>query len=140
MRKLFIPVFSLIAAGCATTYQSGASSFTGGFYETPGPGRLEKVAFSGNGFISAKTVEQYALYRCAEKAKSMDKKYFVLYDSLIQAGRRSAAKGPTVGSVDGKPTAFAFVLYLDVPQAGAFDTDKVLKELDAVVKAGKANT
>jgi len=132
--KLFATVLALTAAGCATPYQSGTFSLTGGFYESVGPGRLEKIAFSGNGFINADTVEQYTLYRCAEAAKSRNKSHFLIFDSLIQASIGKPSERPNVGSVGGKPTGFAFVLFLDGPQPGARETDKVLRELEAVVK------
>lgn len=137
MRKLLAAFVALVLAGCATPYQSGTYSFTGGFYQSPEVGHLEKIAFSGNGFISPQKIEQYTLYRCAEVAKSKNKSHFMLYGSLIEASVGKSADRPTVGSVGGKPTGFAFVLFLDTVEPGSKETDVVLKELEPVIKASQ---
>jgi hypothetical protein len=135
MKKLLALMIVLLTAGCGTPYQSaGGLSMTGGFYESPGAGKMEKIEFSGNGFITPKTVEQYTLYRCAEVAKSKNKSHFIIYGSLIDAAQKYYAESPTVGMVGGKPTGFAFVLFLDAPEVGSKETEKVLSELESVVK------
>jgi len=137
-QKLLLVWFAVSVTGCATAYQSGTFSFTGGHYQSSGPGSLEKVAFSGNGFIDSTKVQQFALYRCAEIAKEKNKPYFLIFDSLMAASIPKPSDMPNVGLVGGKPTAFAFMLLLDGPRAGAKETRKVLSELEAVVKP--ANT
>lgn len=131
-RIAFIALVSIALGGCATAYQSGG--ITGGYYQVSGPGSLEKITFSGNGYISAETVQQYALYRSAEAAKEKNKPYFIIYESLLAAAANKPSEKPGVGAIGNKPMAVAFVLMLDKPQEGAKETAKVLKDLDAVVK------
>nr|WP_315480446.1 hypothetical protein [uncultured Rhodoferax sp.] len=116
----------------------GGFSLTGGFYETPGAGKMEKITFGGNGYIAPKTVEQYTLYRCAEVARAKNKRHFLIYGTLVDAARKMPADMPTIGMVGGKPTGFAFVLFLDAPEPGSKETEKVLQELAAVVKPSPA--
>lgn len=133
MIRKILCLFALGAlTACATGYQS--SGLTGGYEQTPGPGPLEKVTFYGNGYIDAATVQKYALYRCAEVAKEKHKPYFLMFDNLVSASANKPSALPTVGTVGQKPMAFAFVLVLDAPQKTAKETDKVLKEFEAVVK------
>jgi hypothetical protein len=135
MTKLFALVLVLLTAGCATPYQSGGGlSLSGGFVQAPDVGKMEKIAFFGNGFISPKTVEQYTMYRCAEVAKSRNKPHFIVYATLIDAAKNMPSEKPTVGVVGGKPAGFAFVLFLDAPEAGSKETEQVLLELGSVVK------
>lgn len=121
--------------GCATQYQS--SGLTGGHYESAAPGKLQKVNFSGNGFIAPDTVQKYALYRCAEVAKKSGKSHFVIYDSLLAAAIDRPASMPRVGSVGNKPMAYAFMLLVDAPRSGSKETQAVLDELDPVVNPPK---
>lgn len=132
--RFLLVLFAASATGCATAYQSGSFSLTGGHYQSSGPGALEKVTFSGNGFIDSTKVQQFALYRCAEIAKEKNKPYFLIFDSLIAASIPKPSDMPNVGIVGGKPVAFAFMLLLDGPRVGAKETRKVLSELEAVVK------
>lgn len=133
-KKFLLVLFAVSVTGCATAYQSGTFSLTGGHYQSSGPGSLEKVTFSGNGFIDSTKVQQFALYRCAEIAKEKNKPYFLIFDSLMAASIPKPSDMPNVGLVGGKPTAFAFLLLLDGPRAGAKETGKVLSELATVVK------
>jgi hypothetical protein len=120
-----------LATGCATTYQS--QGLTGGHRETAGPGRLQKVTFSGNGYIHADKVQDFALYRCAELAQQQGKPHFIIYDSLRAAAAEAPSKLPRVGILDNKPSAFAFLLTLDQPRAGAKSTQQVLDTLYSAV-------
>lgn len=131
---LVLAVITLNA--CATAYQSGG--LTGGYYETTGPGPLQKITFAGNGFISPQAVQQYALYRSAEVAKEKKKPYFLIYETLGAASVGKPSALPTVGSVGGKPVAFAFVLFLDGPQSGAKDTEKTLTEVGEAIRQNEA--
>ena len=134
--KLVSLAMLAMLCGCATSYQS--SGLTGGHFEVSGYGWLQKVGFSGNGYIDAQTVQQYALYRCAEIAREKKKPYFLIYDSLVAASLGKTATIPAVGSVGNKPTAVAFVLFVDAPQPGALETEKTLRDLSDVVKKNSA--
>lgn len=135
IRRLLLP----IAAGacltaCATSYQS--MGMTGGHLEQKGPGALEMVAFSANGYTKPELAQKYALYRCAELAQLKHKPFFMMYSSLLAAARNDAAETPRVGSVQGKPTATAFILMLDGPKPGAHNTADVLSDLKQVIETG----
>jgi hypothetical protein len=101
---------------------------------------LEKISFTGNGYIQAATVQQYALYRTAEVAKQKNKPYFLIYDTLASASLSRPSELPTIGNVGGKPVAFAFVLFLDAPQSGAKDTAQTLKDVGEVIKKDQPQT
>lgn len=122
---------SVLLSACATSYQS--DGITGGYYEIPGPGQLDKVAFSGNGLIKPSSVQNYALYRAAELAKSKNKPYFIIYRTLVDAARNNPGNLPLVGWMQGKPVAYSFVLYLDESRPGAFTTATVLADMAKVV-------
>ena len=128
-------VAGIALSGCATQYQS--TGLTGGHHESAAPGKLQKVNFSGNGFIAADTVQKYALYRCAEVAQKSRKPHFVIYDSLVAAALDRPASMPRVGSVGNKPMAYAFMLVLDAPRSGSKETQAVLDELHPVVHPPK---
>ena len=118
-------------SGCATQY--GSAGFTGGHIDKAGPGKLQKVEFHGNGFITSDTVQQYALYRCAELARQSGKPHFVIYESLYTAAIDRPTRLPRVGTLGNKPSASAFMLLLDQPRYGSQATQSVLTELDVVV-------
>ena len=122
----------LCLTACATAYQS--SGATGGHHESPGPGQMQLVSFSGNGYISAELVQQYALFRCAELAQAKGKAYFLLYDLLGNAARDVPAALPLVGTIQNKPAATAFLLLLDEPRRGALETKAVLEQMRKVLK------
>lgn len=130
-------IATLTLTACATQYQS--SGLTGGHFETKGPGKLEKVTFSANGYTSAELTKKYELYRCAEVAKANNKPFFIMYESLIGAARNIPADSPRIGLVQNKPVATAFILLLDGPQQGALETKAILEDLHDVVTAGKLN-
>lgn len=133
MIRTCLSIFTLaLLTGCATGYQG--AGLTGGHFQTHGPGQLEKVSFSGNGYVDSITIQKYALYRCAEVAKEKGKKHFVIYDTLIAASTDKAASLPNIGSIGNKPLAFAFVLMLDAPKNGSMETSQVLKDLGAFIK------
>lgn len=127
--------FALAATGCATQYQS--SGMTGGHSDQAGPGKLHQVVFSANGYTSSELAEKYALYRCAEIAQSLNKPFFVLYDSLINAAREKPSKSPRMGVALGKPIATAFILPLDKPVPGVHDTKATLDDLRSVIATGQ---
>jgi hypothetical protein len=117
----------LCLQGCATGY--GAAGPTGGYVESRVNARLIKVDFSGNGFIKSDKVQTYALYRCAEVARYAKKPYLVLYDSLTAAARDRPASLPRVGTLGGKPVAFAVMVLEDQPRIGSQDVAELLARL-----------
>lgn len=137
LKSFFLLSLAGLLAACATGYQS--AGLTGGYQQIPGPGKLDKVFFFGNGYITANTVKDYALYRVAEVAQSKNKPHFVIYQTLVGAARDMAASEALVGVVDNKPVAYAFVLYLDAPRQGSMETAAVLKQLAWVPNPPQAN-
>jgi hypothetical protein len=132
MPKLIAAVaVPLMLAGCATQYQ--AAGLTGGHSERAGPGKMELVSFSGNGYITADKVRDYAMYRAAEVSKAKNKRYFLVYDGVFSAAIDRPGERPRVGLVLNKPIASAFILPLDEFRPGAKETAVVLRELDEVV-------
>ena len=113
--------------GCATPYSS--SGLTGGFFQERVNDRLVKVNFVGNGYITADRVQTFALYRCAEMARDAKKPYFTLYDGLLAAARDLPSEKPRVGTLGGKPIAFAFIALQDAPSVGAHEASAVLAAL-----------
>jgi hypothetical protein len=110
---------------------------TGGHEVQKTPGKLELVTFAGNGFITADLVQTYAIYRCAELAKSRNMPYFVMYNTLVAAALNRPSVSPRVGKVQNKPIATTFMLLLDGPRYGANKTDSVLAELKSVIDTGQ---
>ena len=126
---------ALLMSGCATQYQS--VGLTGGHFEAKGPGKLEFVTFSANGYTSAALAQNYALYRCAEVAQAHNKPFFLMYDSLANAARERPGSMPRVGQALNKPVATAFILLLDAPRPGVHDTRATLDDLRDVIATGK---
>lgn len=124
---------ALLLTGCATQYQS--SSLTGGHRDGAGAGHLQRIDFYGNGYSEPAKMQVFALYRAAEVAQTQHKPYFVLYDSLFSAARNRPSEMPRVGTLGGKPWAYAFVRYSDTNVAGANETATVLKTYAEAVKS-----
>jgi hypothetical protein len=93
------------------------------------------VSFYGNGFTSGEKAQKFALYRCAELAKSRGKPYFLIYESLSDAVRDKHAELPLVGMLGNFPSATAFILLLEEPRLGSKETSRVLSELEPLVKS-----
>jgi len=125
---------ALLLSACATPYQS--AGLTGGHVEQKGPSRLELVTFAANGFTAADIAQQYALYRCAEVAKTRNKPFFLMYSSLLAAAYEQPSTVPRVGMAQNKPVATAFILLLDGPRRGAHNTQDVLDDLAKVIATG----
>ena len=119
--------------GCGTQYQS--IGITGGHQDSIGPGHLERVDFSGNGYSEPGRMKIFALYRAAEVAQAKKKSFFVLYDSLLSAAQSRPSEMPRVGMLGGKPWAYAFVKFHDQKVVGANDTAEVLKLYADAVKS-----
>lgn len=134
---LLLAAAGVLLSGCATAYQS--PGLTGGHYEQKGPGTLELVSFSANGYTKPELAQKYALYRCAERAKAKNKPFFIMYTSLVNAARNVPTDTPHVGLALGKPTATALVLLLDAPRPGAHHTDDVMADLRKVIETGSLN-
>lgn len=121
-------------SGCATPY--GGSGLTGGYTEGRVNDRLLKVNFFGNAYVTADKIQTFALYRCAEVARDAKKPYFTLYDSLTAAARDLPSAEPRVGSLGGKPIAFALMALEDGPRPGAHEVSAVLAKLAPLVQPG----
>lgn len=124
----------VVLCGCATPYSS--SGLTGGYTEARVNDRLLKVNFYGNGYITADRIQTFALYRCAEVARAAKKPYFTLYDSLTSAARDIPASQPRVGTLGGKPIAYALIALHDELPPGGHDVSAVLAELGPKVQLG----
>lgn len=138
MKGISIIVSILILTGCATSYQSGAFSFTGGYYEVPVNEKLTKVVFSGNGYIENETASQYTLFRCAELASKQNKPYFYIYENLVFASFGRASKTVSNGSIGGKPVTYTYVRFIDAEAEGAISTKEILEQLEASKKKSAA--
>ena len=123
---------TLVLGGCATSY--GGAGLTGGYAQSRVNDRLMKVDFYGNGYIKADMVQSYALYRCAEIAKEKNKAYVVIYDSLRTAALDIPTPLPKVGSLGGKPSAYAFVAFEDTQRSGAQEVEPLLARLRPLVQ------
>lgn len=121
-------------SGCGTPYSS--SGLTGGYTQARVNERLLKVNFYGNGYITADRIQMFALYRCAEVARDAKKPYFTLYDSLTAAARDVPADQPRVGTLGGKPVAYALMTLDDEARAGGHETSAVLAKLAPLVMPG----
>lgn len=135
--KTMSALLFVLLAGCATSYQD--AGLTGGHFEKKGPGQLEVVYFSANGYSDSQVVMIYAIYRCAEVARKKHKPYFVIYDSLSDAARDRVSQNPVMGWVQNKPVATAYVLFLDQSRHGAQDTQEVLNRYRDTIITGKPN-
>jgi hypothetical protein len=123
---------ALFLGACATPY--GSTGLAGGYSQTRVNDELTKVDFYGNGFITADKIQMFALYRCAEVARDAKKPHFVLYDSLTAAARDLPAEQPRVGTLGGKPVAFALLSLQDNPRKGSQETSAVLARLKPLVE------
>jgi len=56
------------AHGMRHRISKGKFSLTGGYFEQPINGDLQKVVFYANGYTGIDTATRYALFRCAEVA------------------------------------------------------------------------
>lgn len=125
---------ALTLGGCATPYSG--SGIAGGYFERRVNDRLVQVNFTGNGFSTPERIQTFALYRCAEIARDAKKPYFLLYDSLTAAARGAPAALPRVGTLGGKPGAFAFLVLEDEPRTGSHDAQEIIARLGPSVDLG----
>ncbi|MDP1539460.1 MAG: hypothetical protein Q8L72_02250 [Moraxellaceae bacterium] len=136
--KIVVIVTTLALCGCATGYHSATNpilGFTGGYWDEKGPGRLIKVGFNGNGFISNEKVGVYLLYRCAEVAKREGSKYFILYSSIPSAISDHRVSERAVSTVGGKPMTFAYILLTNEPGQGVLSSSEVISRLMPELKS-----
>lgn len=130
----------LLLAGCATGYHDLSNplvGWTGGYWESKGPGELTKVGFAGNSIVTRNKVGIYLLYRCAEIAQRERKPYFALYQSLPAAVMDKRSPDKEVTTITGKPTAYAYILFFDQDAPGLLNTADVLQRLEPEVKGGQ---
>lgn len=130
MKSIIFLLVCLISTGCATSYQSGAFSYTGGYYEVVVNDKITKVVFSGNGFLENETAATYTLFRCAEIAQKQNKPYFLMYDSVNMASFGKTTQEVTRGSIGGKPVTYTYMQAVDKKRDGAISTEEILKQLE----------
>ncbi|HEV2613215.1 MAG TPA: hypothetical protein VGV92_00730 [Gammaproteobacteria bacterium] len=93
--RLFFYLFIAVSlSACATLYQP-ASSTGFGYSETQIDHNTIRVNFNGNGDTTKSTVENYALYRCAETTLNHGYDYFVIVSNNIDARDQSVVVPPT---------------------------------------------
>ncbi|OZB51572.1 CC0125/CC1285 family lipoprotein [Stenotrophomonas acidaminiphila] len=128
---------AMLLSACATGYHSASNpvlGLTGGYWDQPGPGRLIKVGFAGNGFITPDKVATYLLYRCAEVTQREGGSHFIFYTSLPDAisDRRSTER--IVNSLGGKPATYAYILVLADAETDALSATEIVTRLGPLVK------
>ena len=128
---------AMLLSACATGYHSASNpvlGLTGGYWDKPGPGRLIKVGFAGNGFITPDKVATYLLYRCAEVTQREGGSHFIFYTSLPDAisDRRSTER--IVNSLGGKPATYAYILVLADAETDALSATEIVTRLGPLVK------
>ncbi|MEL0027983.1 MAG: hypothetical protein VW625_04855 [Perlucidibaca sp.] len=123
---------ALLGTGCATSYQDARNpllSWSGGYWNEPGPGALETVGFFGNGALSREQAGVYLLYHCAELAWHHHKRYFSAYASLDDVvDGRPVADPYVVDTLAGRPYGKVYVLYHSMPVAGALSTVEIIRK------------
>lgn len=125
-------VASFFFTGCATAYQSGQFSYTGGYIDLPVNDQMRKVVFYANGFTGVETAVKYARFRCAELAEAAGKPYFIMYPSLEDAAIGRTSRVPSAGNIGNKPAAYAFLTLSDESKLGSIKTSEVIEELRAM--------
>lgn len=139
MKRSALVAMGMAAAlsACATGYHSASNpilGLSGGYWDHPGPGRLIKVGFSGNGFITREKVSTYLLFRCAEVARREGGSHFVFYTSLPDAIGDKRSSERTVGALGGKPSTYAYILVVPPDEQQALSVDEVITRLGPIVK------
>ncbi|CAN7210303.1 hypothetical protein LJR143_000567 [Pseudoxanthomonas sp. LjRoot143] len=139
MKRHFLgaATMAMLLSACATGYHSASNpilGLTGGYWDQPGPGRLIKVGFSGNGYITPDKVATYLLFRCAEVAQREGGSHFIFYTSLPDAidDRRSSER--KVNALGGKPATYAYILVVPGEEPDALSAADVISRLEPVVK------
>jgi hypothetical protein len=132
MRMVFAVALAMALGGCATGY--GKSGWTGGYTDSPGPGELVEVGFSGNGYITQAKLEIYLLYRSAELAKQRGKPYFRIYHTIKDAIRDQPMLRADATALGGKPYGKVYMLLEDGPVPGALSADAILAQYASEVK------
>lgn len=122
--------FALLAAGCATAYQSSDESITGGFSEIRLTPDSWRVLVEGNGFTTRAEAEQILLRRSAELTLERGKRYFALsgHDQWLNTFRTSRHNVSTA------PVDVAIVTALDEQTADAFDAAAIVAETNKIAE------
>lgn len=131
--KIGFILLTVFLQACATGYQSGQSSYSGGFYEAKGPGELTRISFSGNGYIDAETAAIYTLYRCAEYTIEKGNSHFVIYSNLFDAAADIRSTKVSIGAIGGKPLNQAYILMRKNPEGNTFDAAQIMNKYNDVV-------
>ncbi len=141
LRAMAGVLLALSLGGCATGYHSATNpilGFTGGYWDTPGPGSTIKVGFSGNGFITPDKVGVYLLYRCAEVTQREGGTHFVLYRTLPEAIADKRSLERNVLTLGGKPASYAYIWIVPEGERDALSAADVIARLGPEVKSAQA--
>ncbi len=133
MKKITLTLLILITSACSTSYQP--DDWTGGYTELQLSDNVYKVAFSGNGYTSRTTVENYTLLRCAELTLEKGYKYFIIIDGKTTTSSSTVTTPTTTygsatvtgNSVYGTTTTYGGQTY-DVVKASGSNTITMLNQ------------
>jgi hypothetical protein len=105
MRSIFAAIGILALGACATGYQP--EGFSGGFSEVPVAADAYQISVKGNGYTSSAKVNEMALLRAAELAKTNGYNHFVILN-LDQYERQSSytTAGTSTTNTYGSATAY----------------------------------
>ena len=145
MKSVIGIILVAMVSGCATPYQN--EGFKGGYSEVALGDNVYQVAFSGNAYVSASKVADFALLRSAELTLEKGFRYFVIVDNahrettgVIRTPMTTYAStyGNTttyntyggVGSSYSKPSnTNTIVCFKDKPDGFAYDARQVTTSL-----------
>lgn len=116
-------------SGCATPYQNSSHGITGGYSNISVSNTVEKITFSGNGYLDASTAVDYGLLRSAEYASENGKPYFMMYSTLMDIVRDRPTQKPNIGLIGSFPTSVCYVVLLDDYQDNALKTQDIIEKL-----------
>lgn len=138
-KKIAVIALTMLMGGCATAYQkNNAWSLTGGFSESEAPGKLTKIAFSGNAYISLETASKFTLYRCAEFAKEKNFSHFILYESLSHAAIGKPSDSVIKGVLGEAPFTSTYILLRNSGGPGTWNAEIILKTHHDIVHPAKS--
>ena len=102
--KTLILILLLSLTSCATNYQSGLGSTTGGFYEERISENNYLVKFQANGFTNDETAFDFALLRSLEIGYELNFKYM-----LIQGSNSAATLSQRIMTLPTTKTTYGYV-------------------------------
>lgn len=130
MSRIIILISISLLSACSTGYQDGRNPFhlSGGYGSEKGPGNLEKVYFSGNGFTSSQQANQYAIRRSAEIGRDRHQAYFAMYQTLTDAANDHKTHSPLTNLTFNKPFSYVYIAYHNKKEPGDLSVANVLNK------------